>query len=559
MPRRWWIIFIGVLAWPALSHSENLVKEVKQSVTRSTLDQPGTKPFHLKASIAPSFERDKDSGRTGVVEIWWASPTQWKREVSSPKFHQIEVLDGGRDWQKNEGDYFPEWLRQTAVELITPVPPLDRVLQEVKKAEVRRLGPMTNLSWTTTSGTLETPNIIRSTIAWLTNTGLLLYADGFGWGGEFKDCQEFHGLMIARVVNAGSPQVTAKVVTLEDLGNVPAGFFDTTGQGAASQPLQTVMLDEVSLRKNLLPAAAIVWPPLQDGSLQGNFTTQVVVDRNGVVRETGTEVSENGGVNDIGRQAAAAMRFKPFLVNGAPVQAVSQLTIPFKTVRPAGVETFASAQTFFERARRAGFPAAAGKPYLLRAEFAEKAISGTVAKGRYEDTWVSNTQWRREAWFAASHYVRSRNGDRTYQLAEGPNSSLLRLVFKVLEPIPAGDSFVESDWRIKGDSVNKVPGVRALSGYESPSGELDPEHARGYWFDSNGLLVKTYFNGIETQRSEFADFAGVAIARKIDVLKNGKVAMQISITEVNPAGPTQAQTFEVHGHEWTRAFTDEAR
>src|ERR1700733_12896696 len=118
MPRRWWIIFIGVLAWPALSHSENLVKEVKQSVTRSTLDQPGTKPFHLKASIAPSFERDKDSGRTGVVEIWWASPTQWKRKVSSQKFHQIEVLDRGREWQKNEGDYFPEWLRQTAVELI---------------------------------------------------------------------------------------------------------------------------------------------------------------------------------------------------------------------------------------------------------------------------------------------------------------------------------------------------------------------------------------------------------------------------------------------------------
>jgi hypothetical protein len=43
---------------------------------------------------------------------------------------------------------------------------------------------------------------------------------------------------------------------------------------------------------------------------------------------------------------------------------------------------------------------------------------------------------------------------------------------------------------------------------------MDPEHARGYWFDGNGLLVKTYFNGIETLRSEFADFAGIAIARK---------------------------------------------
>jgi hypothetical protein len=560
MSRRWWIIVAAVLVWPLLSHSENVVKDVKQSVTRSTLDQPGTKPFHLKATIAPSFERDKDSGRTGVVEIWWASPTQWKREVRSPEFHQIEVLDGGRDWQKNEGDYFPEWRRRTAVEFIRPVPPLDRVLEEVKTAEVRRLGPMTNLSWTTASGTPETPNIIRSTIAWLSSTGLLLYANGFDWGGEFRDCQDFHGLMIARTVNVGSPQVTAKVITLEDLGKVPAGFFDTTGKGGDPQPLQTVMLDEISLRKNLLPEAAVVWPPLQDGSLQGNFTTQIVVDRNGTVRETETGVSENGGVNDTGWQAAAAMRFKPFLVNGLPVQAVSQVTLAFKTVRPSGVETFPSAQTFFERARHASFPAAgAGKPYVLRAEFAAKAISGMVAKGRYEDTWVSDTQWRREAWFATSHYVRSRNGEKTYQLAEGPDAALLRFVFRVMEPIPAVDTFVESDWRIKRDSVNKVQTVRVLSGYESPSGDLDPEHARGYWFDSNGLLAKTYFNGFETLRSEFADFAGTAIARKIDVLKGAKVAMQISVTEVNPAQPTPGQAFDVRGHESTRAFTGEAR
>jgi hypothetical protein len=115
------------------------------------------------------------------------------------------------------------------------------------------------------------------------------------------------------------------------------------------------------------------------------------------------------------------------------------------------------------------------------------------------------------------------------------------------------------DRRIKRDSVNNVLAVRVLSGYESPTGGLDPEHARGYWFDSNGLLVKTYFNGIETLRSEFADFAGVVIARKIDVPKDTKVAMQINVTEVNPAGPTVGQSFEVHGHEWTRAFTDEAR
>jgi hypothetical protein len=560
MLTHWWIAtFAAVAVWPALGHAENLAKDVTQSVTRSTLDQPGTKPFHLKATLAPSFERDKDSGRTGVVEIWWASPTQWKREVRSPEFHQVEVVSGDRDWQKNDGDYFPEWLRETAVALIRPVP-LVQVLEQVKAAEVRRLGPMTNLSWTTTTGTAEVRNISRSSIAWQTSTGLLLYATGFGWGGEFKDYQSFHGAMIAHMVNVGSPQVTAKVTSLEDLGEVLAGFFDTTMEGGALQPIQTLMIDEVSLRKNLLPMGTIVWPPLQDGPLQGNFTTQVIVDRSGIVRETGTEVSENPGVNSTGRQAAAAMRFKPFLSNGLPVQVMAQVTIPFNTVRPGGVEVFASARTLFERARHAGFPAAGtGGPYVLRAEFSAKAISGAVAKGRYEDTWVSNTQWRREAWFATSHYVRSRDGGKSYQLAEGPDAPLLRFVFKVLEPIPALDTFVESDWRIKRDPVNNVQTVRVLTGYESPDGSLDAEHARGYWFDVTGLLIKTYFDGIETRRSDFSDFAGVAIARKIDVLKDGMPAMQISVTEVKPAGRNPAQIFEVPGHEWTRAFTGEER
>ena len=59
----------------------------------------------------------------------------------------------------------------------------------------------------------------------------------------------------------------------------------------------------------------------------------------------------------------------------------------------------------------------------------------------------------------------------------------LRLVLKVMEPIPAIDTFVESDWKIKRDTVNGTKTIRVLTGYESPEGKLDPEHVRAYWFD----------------------------------------------------------------------------
>lgn len=84
-------------------------------------------------------------------------------------------------------------------------------------------------------------------------------------------------------------------------------------------------------------------------------------------------MSENSSMNDTGRQAVEAMRFKPFLVGGVPVQVMSQITTPFKTTRPIGVETFESARTYFERGRRLSFPAAGtGAPYLLRARSSKR-------------------------------------------------------------------------------------------------------------------------------------------------------------------------------------------
>jgi len=96
MRRKWLFgLFTVITVWPVLSRAESLEKDIKKAVERSTLAQSGTKPFHLKATFAPSFERDKDSGRTGEVEIWWDSPTRWKREVRSPGFQETSGTSCG--------------------------------------------------------------------------------------------------------------------------------------------------------------------------------------------------------------------------------------------------------------------------------------------------------------------------------------------------------------------------------------------------------------------------------------------------------------------------------
>lgn len=550
--------FLSVCA--VTGQAENLGSLVKKAVERSTLDQPGTHSFHLKAEYAPSRAWDNGSNRTGEIEIWWESPKKWRREVRSPEFHQIAIVDGEHVWQKNEGDYFPDWLRELAVALVRPVPlPMDVLLERVKTANVRHLMGQTNINWDPSNGSGDAQSNGSGYLALMDQTGLLFYTGGPGWDGQYHDFKDFHGRMVAYTVASGSVEVTARVSVLEDLGATPSGFFDVSAPGGDAQPIETVVLDEAELRKNLLPGKPFDWPALANGPLEGVVWTEVVLDRTGKIREMIPPIADNPGVKEVAEQGFRAMQFQPVLRDGIPVQVWARLSAPFTTVRPTDGENFDSARTYFERGRKASFLAAGtSAPYSLRAEF--QAVSHDGAQtGRYEDTWLSARDWKREAWIGSSHLVRSQSGDKHYVLAEGPDAGLLRLVMMILEPIPAEDTMTESDWRIRRDKVDGVETIRVMRGQEGANGEMEPGESQGYWFDGSGRLVKSYTSGVEIHPLNVEAFGGVQVARQIDVLKDGKLGMRVVIKEIGPAEAGAVKGFKLKGYEWQRAFTSEVR
>src|SRR5262249_49812805 len=163
--------------------------------------------------------------------------------------------------------------------------------------------------------------------------------------------------------------------------------------------------------------------------------------------------------------------------------------------------------------------------YVLRATFQAMTSDKKVQEGLYVDTWKSATEWRREVTIGNSSFVRSQNGDTRFLKGEGPDEKLLRLVMHIMEPIPAIDTFVESDWRMKSETIDNIKTVRVLSGFESPEGVLDPEKARGYWFDTNGKLLRAFFNGLDVRRSSFEEFDAAQVARQIRVFYQDSLAV----------------------------------
>jgi|HubBroStandDraft_1064217.scaffolds.fasta_scaffold613340_1 hypothetical protein len=76
---------------------------------------------------------------------------------------------------------------------------------------------------------------------------------------------------------------------------------------------------------------------------------------------------------------------------------------------------------------------------------------------------------------------------------------------------------------IRRDTLDGVKTIRVFRGPEGPNGELDPGKSQGYWFDEMSHLVKSYTGGFEIRPSAQEDYGGALVARRVDVLRDGKV------------------------------------
>jgi len=91
------VVFLALLCATAVRSGaadggKKFDKLLEEASKKTNLTAPGSTAFHLK--LAATETRRNDPQYQAEIEMWWAAPDKWRREIKSPAFSQTAVQNG---------------------------------------------------------------------------------------------------------------------------------------------------------------------------------------------------------------------------------------------------------------------------------------------------------------------------------------------------------------------------------------------------------------------------------------------------------------------------------
>ncbi len=531
---------------PGQGPTDSVKALLAKNIESSSLTAPNSQPFHAKLTVSDS--RKEHSEFSATIEISWAAPDKWRREIVSPVFSQTAIQNGRRYFETNSSDYFPWWLDNAMREVLDPLP-----LAELQSLTIDLQAGDRCLKWDKTF-TKSPDQIGISNSVCFNSDSTLRSVFSRTAEAQFDKYRRFGPKKVpvaiatdAQTSDYKNVELRTALTVIEPLRETPDLFAITSDTGLNTR-MRFVTVSESALRDFKLETPAPLWPVIHTLPSSGLMTVNLKIDRQGVVREVAPPISHNVALSDAAREQLKNWKFKPFLVDGAPVQVNVDVVFTFQAkMEPLGANgaDFPVA-TFFERiakSRQLSDPRAEGSPpFELNATFQYPQQS----IGTYREIWQSSTRWRREAVLGKLSITESQDGDRLYRKFSGSEYAS-KLLDEVLDQIsglfPITDgSFIEGDW-----GVSVVPWGGSM--LRVARGEVDaqnnPTSGQAYWFDSSGLLRGAYVAPRTSTYKDFSKWNDKQIPYTTEVSENGATVLSISIQQI--AAPSADPGFSLDG------------
>lgn len=274
---------------------------------------------------------EKGTDYSGRIEIWWISAKQYRMVIDSPKFHQVDRVNGEATQEQNEGDYYPRWLENFVLALIDPVPMagnfsgqanISTLSPHIMLTAISRDDRVNGITDPMTEGrvTLNGPDFLLLSTAMFNN--LMAYSD---W-------KQFEGKIIARTYQTkvlDNQPVVGHLTVLDALKHPDESMFAIAEATPADQRISTSFISTTQAESLTEKVPDIQWPSVHEGRTDGYMIVYARTDRTGQVRETSEYSSHNPAVEKFGMEQALKYKFKPLLVNGVAVQFETPLVLHF--------------------------------------------------------------------------------------------------------------------------------------------------------------------------------------------------------------------------------------
>jgi len=547
----------GYCLQPADSGPTQVSTALKRAIQRSRLTQLGAAPFHLKATTAPAYSYGVDN--SAEIEEDWVSPEKWRRTIRSKDFEQTVIVNGKLRFEQNSSDYYPKWLNDIVVALfeVVPVATVDQVRKLAPRPfSIGPVGGGMNYSQSSSDGTV--------TVSWggriaFDQTGVLTWISSTGFSADFKNYQPFHGKSVAHLIETFPPvprgDVTTNITELADLKDPNEKMFAIPNPTPPEQHIQTVQIPEIEYRKLAVNPPAMKWPQVTVHPTSGTLATYIVTDRDGNVRDCKFIISNNMSIADGAVELVKQWHFKPFRVDGVPVQVGTTMTFAYNTDIVGEQAKFQAPHEYFSRGRDLTYPRAKGsEAFHLQGSFKGDGEFSSY-QGSYEETWIAPDRWRRQVTIGDKVFVQTHFNDEYYTHSVDP--SMAEVVRKVVDLFCAdfpGYAYgtPDTDWNMAEVEFQKIPVTRVAMSHRDNEGNI--HYPRAYYFDATGLIrARSHVfswpdSHPETMAyDEFAEFAGKQVPRRIDSELDGVHIFTARIHVLELTQPLPRSSFVLPG------------
>lgn len=300
----------------------------KKAIERSQLTLPGSRPFILKAKGLESTNLGNVDYRAEIEE-YWSAPHKWRRTVETNKFSQVLIVNGAKTTEQLTGDYYPNWLRTIVTALFDPG--LNAQGLDLSRSSDNPMAGGNELCrrFTFMAGVPPVSNKVFSTFCF--EGGLLKSIGMGGYDAHYENYKNFAGKKVAHKIREYIESGTELEATIEELSEPKSIDESLFAVSQTNVPLQTIRVNEQTLRDILVGSPDITWPPVRSGADKGTLSLYVCIDRAGHVREIYELDSTNPGVSDAARDQVMKWQFKSAVNQGEPVQVEGILTFAFQT------------------------------------------------------------------------------------------------------------------------------------------------------------------------------------------------------------------------------------